>query len=550
MTTPGADPDVLTGPDPDSDDVNTTLMLREFDTDLYHTFFAQLDKFANTEPMTLLDGVDLTYVPEESVKIFCQQFAAPHNIGTTYVALLRQPINFWKLLTVVRGHMNQSAIKITELRDEIQAFQDHEEVLQKELETAERAHDDLLLEADGLRNKNGTQNQQTIDLDKEASLIAKDMALAKLAAALSQKDGEITAKNEEMARLQSVNRTLKTQLAAAQAPMRPTKDGTSPAMDGMPTYPPVPMPTPTAPFNPHAASPILEGFYPTTAPQTSLSESSRLARAKLMRRPERFAGDREKWSAFDDHMRANLRTGDGVLWADEADKIQYLKECLSGIAFELVHMRTQTGSLTSAEAVLALLREHYEPRDLITKASTDLETLSMANGDTFDTFFETFRRVAYRLNLPDHVQLFMLKQKIAPRIQRQLHGAWSFRTVSEAEKSVREVDYDQRAYFVKNDGPRPSTTKPRGSGSRTSTGATNPPQGSSATTTTDQRTRLTDAERRQLRQSGACFYCRNTGHLLPQCPSRPSRPTSGDPTPSTATPSSQGGNSGGVSPRD
>jgi hypothetical protein len=44
---------------------------------------------------------------------------------------------------------------------------------------------------------------------------------------------------------------------------------------------------------------------------------------------------------FDDHLRANPRTGEGELWAGEPDKIQHIKECLGGTAFELVLMRTQ-----------------------------------------------------------------------------------------------------------------------------------------------------------------------------------------------------------------
>ena len=34
------------------------------------------------------------------------------------------------------------------------------------------------------------------------------------------------------------------------------------------------------------------------------------------------------------------------------------------------------------------------------------------------------------------------------------------------------------------------------------------------------RTKLTDAERDKLRKAGACFFCREVGHMSKQCPRR------------------------------
>ena len=40
---------------------------------------------------------------------------------------------------------------------------------------------------------------------------------------------------------------------------------------------------------------------------------------------------------------------------------------------------------------------------------------------------------------------------------------------------------------------------------------------------TTQRKPLTDEQRQALRTLGACFYCRNTGHLARECPEKPKR---------------------------
>jgi Zinc knuckle len=55
------------------------------------------------------------------------------------------------------------------------------------------------------------------------------------------------------------------------------------------------------------------------------------------------------------------------------------------------------------------------------------------------------------------------------------------------------------------------------------------------------RSRLTAEERRRLRDANACFYCRQPGHIMSRCPSRPNN--------SAPSSNQDQGNGNGTNPR-
>jgi hypothetical protein len=135
----------------------------------------------------------------------------------------------------------------------------------------------------------------------------------------------------------------------------------------------------------------------------------------------------------------------------------------------------------------------------------------------------------------EEAQLEFLKTKVAPRLQRCFAGRWNFSTVAEAEVVVRATDLDQNMMWeASQDGKRESNR-------RTHAADRTQDPTPSTTTHTSRRTPLITAERERLTRIGGCFFCRKEGHIMGDCPVRPSRttppskPTSGTRVASTTT---------------
>jgi hypothetical protein len=288
----------------------------------------------------------------------------------------------------------------------------------------------------------------------------------------------------------------------------------------------------------HQAYPIptREDSAKLDAHSTTSDHQLALARSKNIRHPDKFRGDRTRWIAFEERVRGNLRKAE-ILYPAEEDKIEYVRDHLDGTAYDLLHSRTRIGAktpLSSFDAVMTFLHDNYYPHDLLARSKAEFHNMTMHDSDKLEDFLAKFRRAAFHVGYDDDLQIEFLKDKAAPRLRRAMVGRWHFDSFQKAEQALRDIEQDQqtiyeqaKAYRQKN----PSTTgiyaKPtRSTGtSKNDRNQTTHRPNDRTTNTSDPNSRipLTAEERERLMKVGGCFYCREIGHVAPQCPTRPSR---------------------------
>jgi hypothetical protein len=267
--------------------------------------------------------------------------------------------------------------------------------------------------------------------------------------------------------------------------------------------------------NPHMSAPHDENIHDNTKLETNLepdkinSDALVLARINNLRKPDCFAGDRSKWVAFEDHMTSNLKIAE-PLYPTESDKLQYLKMSLDGTPHELLHIRTQPDQpnrITTLGDALRFLRNKYYPFELVNQAENNLHTLRMDDKDSFDEFFTEFQKLSFQLRLDEQAQLTILRGKLAPRLHRTTHGKWNYGSLTEAEFDLRNIDSDQRAYFLQQGARRTARINPA----------------RSLTSVGPDRSFLMPGNREYVKKERHCFYCRKEGHIARECTERTAR---------------------------
>jgi hypothetical protein len=164
------------------------------------------------------------------------------------------------------------------------------------------------------------------------------------------------------------------------------------------------------------------------------------------------------------------------------------------------------------------IMSHFSPLEPLLNARAKLRDCAQVS--TVEAYITVFRSIALLvtdLSPAEKLDKFLFGLKKTVRTEVIIRGASTF-------EAAADIAARYEAASTMANAPSPSY-----SSSTTTTQPPRPPARLAAITSTTPRVPLTPALRSELAAKGACFYCRQTGHAIADCPIRPARQGNGAP---------------------
>lgn len=280
-----------------------------------------------------------------------------------------------------------------------------------------------------------------------------------------------------------------------------------------------------------------------------------MASHKERGRLEDFHGDRSLATTFVAHFNNYMRLNK-TIYTDDEDKISLFFNAMKGeVAGKWAEARMKEYDAdqlnpaliikrwTQLSDVIKAFQDEYKSVDPVTAARNALETLRMT-GDyaSIDKFMQRFNTLATESEFDEPSLIYFLRRSLNPSLVDRI--ATSFPQPKDLkeykERAVTmQLAWENRQIEKKQTRGTVHTTSSHKSAS-TSSNAND--QGVPMDIDSARRlgassiaplTRLTDAERENLRRQGACFRCRQKGHMSRECPNRSTPRTSSTPSSSS-----------------
>lgn len=276
---------------------------------------------------------------------------------------------------------------------------------------------------------------------------------------------------------------------------------------------------------------------------TTQTDRSSARKRKPLPDPKPFSGDDSDNRNFEDFLaevRKKLRVDGPVDFPEEEDKIEYVQSLLEGVAADTLRPYTRDDSvdpILTVEDAFEKLIDAFRDANEEERARTAFQKLfyNESKYTSFQPFKTEFITLAQNARIPSSQWKSLLKRKVPDELKRPLWRDVDNPDVTFTQyvNDMGKLDFEDREEHTRLNrrnnarGPATSTTSrsiPRTSGTSQSRGRTSATPGSpgpprvSATPATTARQKLTDDERTRLRATGACFRCRQPGHIASECP--------------------------------
>lgn len=212
----------------------------------------------------------------------------------------------------------------------------------------------------------------------------------------------------------------------------------------------------------------------------------------------------------------------------DVKRMQYASTLLRGQAqlwyrLQCLRVEGDDAPFDSWAAFVTALRQQFTTINIIKRARDRLANLRQYR----DVQRYVFEFNSLCLKIPDITiseKMDRFIRGLKPNIRKEIELREP-ETLEEAMSMAERVDNIHSATYFN---PRLSSFRSNSRPVNNSSGPT--PMDLGAMKTSDRREnkgpgRLTPEERERLRKIGGCFYCRQTGHTLDQCPLRPERPS-------------------------
>lgn len=217
----------------------------------------------------------------------------------------------------------------------------------------------------------------------------------------------------------------------------------------------------------------------------------------------------------------NKLTDNADRYNTEAMKRSYLVSRTGGLARQIQNPRLRDDSNkpfnTVQEMYDMLIRAFRNPHRQ-QEAQSKLRNLRMKIGDNFYEFLAEFLHLAGEAELPESQFKTELDQRMTRKVREMCiayrspnktfdeYAGSVIQSLSEFDEDKRRKNNEYPSRFSNcTDNHDDTTSKSKGSSGGT----------------TEKFSKLDDAARDKLRKENKCFYCREPGHIAPDCPRKP-----------------------------
>jgi hypothetical protein len=267
------------------------------------------------------------------------------------------------------------------------------------------------------------------------------------------------------------------------------------------------------------------GSTPSREASAALPEKS----VKLPNPPVLTDGKDPEFEDWESRIRNKLRAN-ADHYDTEALRIAYVENRVGGKAAKHLRPRLRASAInpyTTAEEMLKHLETIFQDANREANAKREFRKLNMRATDKFQDFLTNFLHLAGEAQIP----AVMYKDELYQRI------TWKLQEMTIKESMDNDIDFDAyNAVCTKladhlsvinesrnqvRQGSRSNAFPPGNTGASTSRTETRKREGtptSGTAFTSRTKAESLPPEKRELFQSGKCFYCRLSGHIAMNCP--------------------------------